>query len=750
MPTTASANEAIQQLWALGSHPDPAVVGETLERVAAALDGAKPLAAQTAREVAIRALKNKVQAPTKMVDAALARRAAPARMSHATDSSTGPVYRATESGLVYLKPTKEGEVPVPLTNFIAEIVTEVGRDDGVEVRRSFEIEARHSGRAHRFEVSASRFPSMAWVAEHLGATAILNAGLSIRDHVRAAIQYLSREVRARILYTHLGWRRIGDQWCYLHAGGAIGQDGPVPDVETDLPQQLRLYHLPPPVGEAELPRAVRASLQMLDVLPDVVTVPVYCGVWRPVLGPSDHSQHLTGRTGEGKTELAALAEQHFGPRLDSRNLPGSWSSTGNSLEALAFSAKDVLLVVDDFAPEGSAYDVQRQHREAARLLRAQGNRSGRGRLRPDGELRPTKMPRGLILSTGEEVPGGQSIRARLFCLDVPAGAMDWNLLTRCQADAAAGLYAQAMTGFVVWAAGRNDELAELRLRRTRALRERATASETQHRRTPAIVADLAFALEVFVRFARDVGAVSEAEAAALWERGWTALGEAAAAQAEHVVAAEPTRRFLELLTAALASGRAHVASDHGTVPEAPAAWGWRHGAFWSSEYSPSAWLPQGDRIGWVRGDDLYLEPGAAYRIAQAMASADGLTIKPVTLWKRLKERGLLASVDEAREQNQIRVTLEGARRSVLHLRGETVMPQGPAQPAQPAHEDETAGLSGRFLGAGSAPEAAEPAQQTRPADADFLAVSEVSGRIGRVGLVSAGDASADEGPWGEV
>lgn len=745
------ADAALQEFWALGSDPDPRAVADALQRVAALLKGASPLTVQTVRALALRAFKDKVPAPAKMVDAALAGIVTATRPPSPPDDATaGLPYRATRSGLVHLKQTKEGEVPVPLTNFTAQIVTDVARDDGVEVRRSFEIEAHHRGRVHRFEVSATRFPSLAWVAEHLGATAILNAGFNIRDHVRAAIQYLSRDVRARILYTHLGWRRIGDQWCYLHAGGAIGPDGPVPDVETDLPQQLRLYQLPEPGDSDALVRSVRASLQVLDVLPDVVTMPVYSGAWRSVLGPSDHSLHVTGRTGEGKSELSALAQQHFGPGLDARNLPGSWSSTGNSLEVLAFAAKDGLLVVDDFAPEGTAFDVQHQHRDAARLLRAQGNRSGRGRLRPDGELRPTKTPRGLILSTGEEVPGGQSIRARLFCLDVPAGAMDWNLLTRCQADAAAGLYAQAMTGYLMWVARRYDELMALGPRRTQDLRERATASEGQHRRTPSIVADLAFGLETFLRFARDVDALSEAEAAALWERGWTALGEAAAAQAEHVASAEPTRRFVELLTAALASGRAHVASEEGTAPEAPGVWGWRHGPVWTSEYSPRDWLPLGDRIGWVRGEDLYLEPRTAYRIAQAMASTDGLSIQPVTLWKRLREKGLLASVDEAREQNQIRVTLEGARRAVLHLRAETVMPQKPAQPAQPAHEVETAGLPGRLFGAGSAPEAAEPAQQTRPADAESLGVSEVSGRLGRVGRVPEGEPSAVEEPWGEV
>ena len=91
-----------------------------------------------------------------------------------------------------------------------------------------------------------------------------------------------------------------------------------------------------------------------------------------VLGSGDCSIHLSGQTGTGKTEYAALAEQHFGPGLNARNLPASWSSTANALEGLAFYAKDALLVVDDFAPAGSQYDIGRFHRDADRLIRAPG------------------------------------------------------------------------------------------------------------------------------------------------------------------------------------------------------------------------------------------------------------------------------------------------------------------------------------------------------------------------------------------
>ena len=39
-------------------------------------------------------------------------------------------HKATPTGLVWLKPTPSGPIPVALTNFRAEIVADVAEDDG--------------------------------------------------------------------------------------------------------------------------------------------------------------------------------------------------------------------------------------------------------------------------------------------------------------------------------------------------------------------------------------------------------------------------------------------------------------------------------------------------------------------------------------------------------------------------------------------------------------------------------------------
>jgi hypothetical protein len=636
-------------------------------------------------------------------------------------------YRRATEGMVHVKATRDGEVLVPLTNFDATILTELIHDNGVETQRSLEIEATHRGRSRRFTVSASQFQSLTWVTAELGPTAVVFAGSAIKDHARVAIQLLSPDVGSRTVYTHLGWRELSGHWTYLSATGPIGSSPSNSSVEVSLPEQLRLYELPiPPSGEA-LTQAIEASLGMIDLLPDPISIPIYCAIWRAVVGACDFTVHLAGRTGEGKSEFAALAQQHSGPRLDARHLPGSWTSTGNALEALAFSAKDALLVVDDFAPSGTTADVQRQHREAARLLRAQGNQSGRQRLRPDASLRPVQAPRGLVLSTGEDIPNAHSIRARTLILEVPVGAMNWKLLSSCQIAAAEGLYAQALSGFLRWLAPRYSEVRASRAGRLLELRQRATGAQDLHRRTPALVADLALGLELFVQFATEVGVLGTSDAQTLWDRAWSALLAAGEDQADHLTTADPVIRFLDLLRSALAAGRAHLASPQGDRPDAWEVWGWR-----KTTDEP---LPLGDRIGWVQGEDLYLDPDVAYRIAQQMALHDGLAITSRTLWKRMQEVGLLAGVDTARGRNLLRVTLQRARRTVLHLRTGTLLAPEAAQPAQSAHSLNLPRGDGPVLWAGSRDEGREMAQPNGPEEPVGTSACEFPGPVGPIGPV---------------
>lgn len=629
-------------------------------------------------------------------------------------------YRENQRGLVWEKSTKDGPVPVQLTNFTARIIGDVVEDDGAEQWRRFEIEAELNGRRSVFAVPAERFSGMGWPTEYLGAAAILAPGFGLKDHARVAIQMVSGDIPRRHVYAHTGWRNIGGEWVYLHAGGPIGPNGPLSGIEVSLGEgRLADYSLPAPPSGDELVRAIRASLRFLELAPLAIIVPLLAAIYRAPLGEAlagDLSLALVGPTGTQKTELTAMAQAHYGAAFNGRRLPANWTSTENALEKQAFATKDALLVVDDFAPAGTTYDVARLHRTADRLLRAQGNRSGRGRMRSDTTLRAEYHPRGFIVSSGEDVPRGQSLRSRMLVLEVSPGDVDLGTLTEMQQAAAQGLLASSMSGYLLWLAQRMAGLKEGLPERHRELRTEAMGAGT-HARTPDAVASLGLGLRKFLDFATQSGAITSARAEGLWTEGWKALMEAAEAQAEHQSGEEPTQQFLELLASAIVAGEAHVASSEtGGEPQNAERWGWRPRDFGTDEYEPAAVQPRGRRIGWLHKDaSLLLEPGAAFAAAQRMAreQGTGLSIGQRTLWKRMHEKGLLASRDAARGRNMTRATVAGERKTVVHLVAGVLSPEnGPIGPNDPGPAGN--GPSGPKLGAVSSPPPPQTARENGP------------------------------------
>jgi hypothetical protein len=618
-------------------------------------------------------------------------------------SSSGPSrvgpYESTSAGMFWYKTTQHGTVRTALTNFNALITHEIEIHDGSgEPVRHFEITAKLKGRQFQVSLPAMEFGAMNWVPQNLGAEAIIYPGNSAREHSRTAIQLLSGSVPKKLRYTHTGWTKAGGKWLYLHNGGAIGasvlsENGPegttgphsgsTPDLgsaEILLPDALRKYVLPqPPTGE-RLCEAVRASLRLLDVAPHRITVPLLGAVYRSPLGQANLSLYLVGPTGVRKSEVASRGQQHFGPEMDAMNLPGAWSSTANALEAVAYLAKDALLVIDDFCPRGAGHDIERLNAQADRIYRGQGNNAGRQRMRSDQTLAATKYPRGLVLSTGEVVPTGQSLRGRLVITDVGPADVDLQKLTQCQQDGQAGLYAEALAGYIQWLAPQYDGVRDTLKRAVAALRPRFIAAG-QHPRSPENLAHLAYGFDQFLTFAQSVGAIACEEKQRLGVEASNALREADERQMEYQLTSDPAQMFIEALRAALRSGRAHLICDHMTLDEDPETWGW------AGEANDTL-QAQGEPIGWLEGDDVFLQPEKAFTMAQQMAKELGepLGVAQPTLQKRLRQKGLLKSWDYGRERNTVRKTFGTARQTVLHL--DAAPFQDAAQQAQSAQNTE--------------------------------------------------------------
>lgn len=591
-------------------------------------------------------------------------------------------YYAANGRMYWVTSGRDGPKPVCIANFEARITEQTFLDEGAEdesPQRSFVLEGRrHDGRPlPSVTIPAKNFKGLNWLEEAWGAGFCITPGPGMQSHVKNCIEQLSGVVPERRRYRHLGWRQIDGEWVYLHAGGGIGADGPVPGIEVEMQGAFRRYALSDPLIGAELVNAIRTHLQMLEVARLTVSAPLFCATWRAPLGPCDFSVFVVGRGGKGKSTMAALFQNAWGPEWDFEHFPANWSSTENILEKLTFAAKDCGMVIDDFAPSGARNDREKFGAKAERIFRAVGNQAGRQRMNQDKTSAATYFPRGLVVATGEDLPEGLgSMLARMLIVRVEPGSVHIAFegpLAEAQAEAAAGTYARVMASYVKWLAPQMDDLgATRRERRDRIAR---TWSETaSHLRIPRILGDLALGLEQFLHFAQAAGAIDSEQ----WQRLWTdccaALTESAMTQAADLYHRDAEHRFLELIGAALASGKAHVARVDGTVPppEIAGSWGWRHKFLGTSRYGGTPdedWQALGERIGWRAGGNLYLLPAVAYAVAQDMGKrgGDGLAVTQTTLGKRMSEAKLLLSRDVTRETLTVRRICEGEQRSVWHL-----------------------------------------------------------------------------------
>src|SRR5262249_13426232 len=160
--------------------------------------------------------------------------------------------------------------------------------------------------------------------------------------------------------------------------------------------------------------------------------------------------------------------------------------------------------------------------------------------------------------------------------------------------------------------------------------------------------------------------LSPEESEQLTQAGWLALLEAAEDQKREVADQDPARRFLTLVAAAITSGRGHLVSPKtGAEPEAPEAWGWQPVTL---KNDAPGWQPRGHLLGWIAGDEILLEPEAAFAAAQHLAAEQGdhLPGTQQQLYRRLKDTGLLLATEK--NKTTLRRKIQGAYRTVLFLR----------------------------------------------------------------------------------
>ena len=503
---------------------------------------------------------------------------------------------------------------------------------------------------------------------------------------------------------------------------SMGQVGQV-ITEASVKLTGSLFHCTFPAERAHLQQAIRASLRFIDLTDDTITIPLYAALWRSVLGKVNFGMHVAGKTGMGKSEIAALLQQHFGASMDASILPGSWESTENSLEMLLFQAKDMLVVIDDFKPKGSKNDQERIHAKADRLFRSIGNGSARARLNGDLQQRTERRPRGLILSTGEDVPKGGSLKSRAVILIMTTSITKGEASKRLKAaqnDAREGIYAQAMAGYIEWLAPRIEIIQAQLTSLVVEVRDRLPSDG--HARSNSNTANLILGIRCFLQYACELGAITPQDASSYLERCKIALAEIASEAAYENMQDKPTEQWRRLLIAAITSKNAHLATSDDGNPGLEYGWVKRIRAIEREDgaYSEESFSGGGDKIGWIDGDNIYLNPECAYKVANEMGSRIGMsiTISEPMLRKLLVQDNMLASIgmNSLRRTIAIRKRLRNDfRPEVLHIKKELLFPHAiPTDSHDPHDPERSKSASEEPSGVGQVSDSSDPHTDQAP------------------------------------
>jgi hypothetical protein len=592
------------------------------------------------------------------------------------------VHRDEQGNPVYTK----------IAHFAARITREITRHDPGETTKHFEIEATHAdGSRATTIVEADKYEPMSWVPSKLGSKFAIRPGRGTKDTARYAIQVLSHSDPAKPVehlevFTSLGWHEIGGEMVYVHAGGGINAAGPVA-TRVEPRESLAVYRLPAP-DPSRFAEAVEQVLMLHDTLeaPTVASIIVSLP-YRAVLGPSRFVPHFSGSTGTRKTSTACLATRFFAPLLNwDDTMPGSWKASAYGLEIIQHAAGDVILPIDNLVGEGS--NAEREQYKANLVFNAQGDLTGRQRMRSDSTSAPRLDPRGTVISTGEIDPRLRSALARALVVEFKPGMIPLERIDQCHKAAGEGHYAQTIACYVKHLAAKGNLERQRKALRKLAGRYQAEALKhcaDCHDRQAEAVGELVAAWSLFLDFAVGQGALTRERADNYVREVRGKLFDLLTVQAAIQHEADAGELFLELVRSLLASKRAVLSGTDGKPPSSTlaGACGWEQ----VMVANVTDWRPaQGAvRIGWIHGIHVYLDPASAFAAAERLARETHQTIGTQRqVMARLAETGRITPEAETpgrRRQFTRRETIDGTRKRVLDVAHDEILDFGPGDEA---------------------------------------------------------------------
>ncbi len=473
-------------------------------------------------------------------------------------------YTVRDGLFGYMSVSPKGkEVFIPLCNFCPFVQSQVLCDNGLEGHVRVEIGAfRTDGTPlPTVTVNDEKFTSLDWIRSAWGYENNIETGKSVKDRLRHAIQSTAQFASKTFCYEATGWRKIDGKWEFLMPG--------------DEQHTVKLFGRAVNYGfcrTGDISAVAFAYELLYRVAPERVMFPLlaftFLSPLNSFLRQADKEPQtvlmLTGKTGLKKSTLAALMLSFFG-KFSTSQLPLSFRDTANSVLKQSFLLKDVLTCVDDYHPSGGR-DASDLNDKMQKLLRAYGNRCGRGRMNARAELMPDYYPQGNAIMTAEFSPDvSESGTARYLCMELNPTDVINEELTRFQEYAANGVLSYAMFRYTEWLKKEflsdEDEFQKylLELYRKASVQLRTLAEEekgtTLRDRLLNDIVVLSIGFKFFTDFLWSERVVTPENRTNLQLDFRDILLDLAAKQQQKTVADQPTHIFLRKLFSLIESGR---------------------------------------------------------------------------------------------------------------------------------------------------------------------------------------------------
>ena len=339
---------------------------------------------------------------------------------------------------------------VRICNFFPYVRSQLIFDDGINQRMRVRVGAFSSdGKAMKtVTVNDERFPSMDWIRQDWGYESNVESGQGIKDKLRHAIQCTAADSEKIFIYETTGWRKIGGEWFFLMPGDdehTVELKGRCENYSFERKDDLSFDDL---ISVFEMIYLIAPKEIMFPLMSFTFLSPLNSFLRSAQCEPKTVLM-LTGKTGAKKSTLAALMLSFFG-RFCASDLPLSFRDTANSIVKQSFNLKDIITCIDDYHPSNGR-DTNEMNAKMQTILRAYGNRVGRGRLNSNAEATRDYYPQGNAIITAEFSPDvGESGTARYICLDLKQGDVNNDELTEFQRLAADGILSKVMFHFTEW------------------------------------------------------------------------------------------------------------------------------------------------------------------------------------------------------------------------------------------------------------------------------------------------------------